>query len=171
MKTLYLLRHAHAIEGAGIPDIDRPLSAQGQAEAQSLAAYVKNAGIAFDFVMCSGALRTQETFEPLRSLLRTQEIEIASDFYGLSEEGILEVVQGIPETATCALYIGHNPGVAFSMFRLSQTFPAALEEGVAPATCMGLQFPCERWADIRWGMGQMVTLFQPGQVPPAPKGS
>ena len=174
VKTLYLLRHAHAAESLGLVDIDRPLDTQGHLEAKALADYLRDQSLTVDFVMCSAALRTQETLEPLRPLLGTDTIQISRTFYNVSEIDILELVQGIPESVTRALYIGHNPGIAFAMFRLAQHFPEVLQAGVGPATFMGLQFSCETWAHLKWGQGKVTTLFQPPvvlQESPAPKES
>ena len=65
-KTLYLLRHAEASQAeSGISDYDRSLTPHGEDQAIEVANYIRNKIINFDFVMCSSALRTQQTLEPI----------------------------------------------------------------------------------------------------------
>ena len=64
MRELILLRHAHAEPPApGQEDFDRPLSLQGQAEAEAAGRWLKEHGYTPDRVVCSTARRTRETTE------------------------------------------------------------------------------------------------------------
>lgn len=168
MKTLYLLRHAHA-EGRGtaITDYDRPLMEFGLEEAQKVADYIKSKGLSFDFVMCSASLRTQETLEPLRAVIGTTDIEISENFYNSPDEKILKSLHAISDKWNKVLYIGHNPGLAFAAFKLTRTFPKQLIEGVTPGTLIGFQLPIDHWKDLDWWGGKVVDFFQPEL--PSPK--
>lgn len=167
MKTLYLLRHAHA-EGRGtsISDFDRPLEELGLTEAQAIADYIKTKGLSFDFVMCSAALRTQQTLEPLRSVVGTTDIEISESFYNSPEDKILKSLQHISDEWNKVLYIGHNPGIAFTAFKLTKTFPEILIEGVTPGTLIGFQLPLDHWSELEWWAGEIIDVFQP-EIPPS----
>lgn len=164
MKTLYLLRHAHTVpHGLGLSDFDRPLDEQGRKESQALAQYLEKQKITFDFVMCSAALRAQETLEPLRAAIGTSSIEISENFYNISEEVILRYLQELPDTTNKVLYIGHNPGIAFAILRFAKTMPPFLPEGVAPATLAGLTFDSLHWENVGWEQGTLIDTFQPPQ--------
>lgn len=166
MKTLYLLRHAHAeARPTAYSDFDRPLNDRGREEAEAVAAYLQTKGLTFDFVMCSAALRTQETVEPLRSVLGTERIEISERFYNISEDQILSHLKHLPNKTDTVLYIGHNPGVAFAILRLAQSFPDFLREGIAPATLVGFQLSVDNWKDLEWGVGEIIDVFHPTLVP------
>lgn len=175
MKTLYLLRHAHAeSRHTAYADFDRPLDDRGQAEAEALASYLQTKGLAFDFVMCSASLRTQETVEALRPMLGTEEIEISEKFYNISEDQILSHLKHLPHNKEKVLYVGHNPGIAFAILRLAQSFPAFLNEGVDPATLVGFQLSVDTWKDLEWGLGEIIDVFHPTLAPagsPAPEES
>lgn len=175
MKTLYLLRHAHAEpRPTAYADFDRPLNERGREEAEAVAAYCQTKGLTFDFVMCSAALRAQETVEALRPMLATGAIEISEKFYNIPEDQILSHLKHLPHNTEKVLYVGHNPGVAFAILRLAQSFPAFLNEGVHPATLVGFQLPVDNWKDLEWGLGELIDVFQPSLVPtgsPAPEGS
>lgn len=175
MKTLYLLRHAQAESPhTGYADFDRPLTLRGQEEADAVKTYLQTKGITFDFIMCSAALRTRETMESVRSVVGTEEINVSEEFYNISEDKILNHVNDLSDEKGKVLYIGHNPGIAFSILRLAQAFPDFLNEGVQPATLVGFEFPCEGWKDLAWKTGKIIDIFQPKLVPAeslAPEGS
>ncbi|EKE09670.1 MAG: Phosphoglycerate mutase family protein [uncultured bacterium] len=167
MKALFLLRHTHAEErGTTISDYDRPLEERGLTEALDVANYIKSKNLSFDFVMCSSSLRTQQTLEPLRSVIGTTDIEISENFYNSTEEKILKNLQAISDRWNKVLYIGHNPGVAFTAFKLTKTFPKTLMEGVTPGTLIGFHLPIDHWKDLDWWGGEIVDVFQPGLPPP-----
>lgn len=175
MKTLYILRHAHAEpRGSNLSDFDRPLDERGRDESSSVADYISQKGIQFDFVMCSAALRTQETLEPLRSIISTHAIEISKNFYNIHEDMILSHVQHIADEMNTVLYVGHNPGVAFAILRFAAIFPEFLLEGVKPATLVGFRFSVEKWRDLAWHEGEIIETYQPplvGSEAPGPEGS
>ena len=173
MKTLFLLRHAHA-ESRGLADFDRTLDDRGKGEAKALAVHLQTQKLTFDFVMCSSALRVLETLEPLRSVIGTKEIEISNNFYNASDNDILHNIKRISDEWEKVLYIGHNPGIAFSMLRFSEIFPQSLKEGIHPATLVGFQLPIDKWQNLTWGEGKIIDMFQPTLAPatsPAPKES
>lgn len=162
MKQVYLLRHAHTEpHGLSTPDIERRLDARGQKAAKVIAAYVKNNEITFDYVMCSSALRAQETLESLRSVIGTDVIEISDDFYNIPEDEILYHLRHVDEMFGSVLYIGHNPGIAFSILKFAKATPVFITEGVTPGTLVGLQFSSDQWMDLEWGTGEVIGVFQP----------
>lgn len=164
MKQIYLLRHAHAeTHGLGFTDFDRPLDERGQEEAKAIARHLHTQGIKFDFVMCSAALRAQETFEPLRPIIGTDAIEISENFYNISEDKILDHLREVSDDRQRILYIGHNPGIAFSVLKFAKTIPNFLMEGVTPGTLTGLQFPLDKWVDLEWGEAELIDVFQPSR--------
>ncbi len=149
MRILYLLRHAHAEpRGTSLSDFDRPLDGEGRGEAEIVAQYLEQKKIIFDFVMCSAALRTQETLETLRSTVGTKAVEVSEDFYNSSEEQILKHLKHVSDERKKILYIGHNPGVAFAALKFTKVFPDILLNGMKPATLIGLRFPFDHWKDL-----------------------
>ena len=64
MRELILLRHAHAEPAAtGQPDMDRPLSPEGLAEAEAAGRWLAEQALIPDRVLCSPSRRTRETLE------------------------------------------------------------------------------------------------------------
>jgi len=175
MKTLYLLRHAHAEpRPTAYADFDRPLNERGREEAEAVAEYCQTKELTFDFIMCSAALRAQETAEPLRPIASVGGIEISEKFYNIPEDHILNHLKRIPHKAETVLYVGHNPGLAFTILRLAQSLPDFLKDGVEPATLVGFQLSIDKWEELNWGVGEIIDVFHPTLVPtgaPAPEGS
>lgn len=162
MKTIYLLRHAHAApRELSLSDFDRPLDERGREEAEAVANYLREKSIIFDFVMCSAALRTQETFEPLRTFVESDAIEISIDFYNIPEDHILNHLKHISNDKNTVLYIGHNPGIAFTALKLAKVLPEVLMEGITPATLIGFQCHIDKWENLEWGGGEAIDVFQP----------
>ena len=163
MKHLYLIRHAHTEpHGFSTPDFERRLDRQGQKAAKSIAAYLTKHGITFDYVMCSSALRAQQTLEPLRPVVGTDAIEISDDFYNISEDEILYHLRHVDEELRRVLYIGHSPGIALSILKFAKAVPTLITEGVTPGTLAGLQFSIDQWSDLAWGTGEVTDVFRPG---------
>lgn len=170
MKTLYLLRHAHAEpKETSYSDYDRPLDERGRQEAEAVAAYLQEKKLTFDFVMCSAALRTQETLEPLRTVLGTEAIEVSEHFYNSPEDLILKHLQKVSDHWKSVLYIGHNPGITFAALKFVTVLPDVLMQGVRPATLIGFHFPLDRWANLDWREGEIIDVFQPPLFPEEPR--
>jgi phosphohistidine phosphatase len=165
MKQLYLLRHAHAEPHTlRFSDFDRSLDERGQEAGKAIATHLSQKAITFDFVMCSAALRAQETLEPLRPILGTSDIEISENFYNIPEEKILDHLRQVSDEKHKILYIGHNPGIAFSILKFAKVTPHFLLEGVTPGTLVGLQFSLDKWMDLEWGSTEITDVFQPNPV-------
>ena len=113
MSCLYLLRHAKSSwDDPSLADHERPLSARGRRDAQRIAAYLLQAGIAPALVLCSTAARTRETLELVRPALGDDvAVKLEAGLYGASASSLLERLHAVPEEAQSVLLIGHNPGL------------------------------------------------------------
>jgi len=139
---------------------------------KSVADYLHKNNITFDFIMCSAALRAQETLESLRPIIGTTDIEISESFYNIHDESILDHLRQVSDERHKVLYIGHNPGLAFSILKFSKVIPNFLMGSVTPGTLTGFQFPIQKWIDLNWGEGEVIDLFQPSPIQtefPAPQ--
>lgn len=67
-KRLFILRHAES-PLSGSEDFERPLSARGVRQAQALGAAMKQQDLLPDYVVCSPARRTRETYDALERYL------------------------------------------------------------------------------------------------------
>ncbi|MGL4312951.1 MAG: SixA phosphatase family protein, partial [Sphingomonas sp.] len=113
MKTLTLLRHAKS--GWNDPaarDFDRPLNDRGRRAAQVVGRYLRSQGLEFDHVVASPARRVIETLEDV-ALGYGREFDPEWDrrVYLASGSTLLDVVTDLPDAASRALLVGHNPGL------------------------------------------------------------
>jgi phosphohistidine phosphatase len=111
MRELILLRHAHAeAAGPGQDDADRPLSRQGQAEAEAAGQWLKANAYVPDRVICSPARRTRESLEQVLSVIGYVEQRQDTRIYQATSGDLMTIVD---EHIECArvLLVGHNPGL------------------------------------------------------------
>ncbi len=119
MRTIILLRHAHAVlPGSNGKDFDRPLSQSGEAEAALQAQHLLQTGPRPDFVLSSAATRTMQTAEIFCDALNAAAphnplvIHESAALYRADAQGYLQEIRTMaPENAQCVLVVGHNPSI------------------------------------------------------------
>jgi phosphohistidine phosphatase len=113
-RTLVLLRHAKAERPAGTPDIDRPLTARGHADAAAVGAWLHRRGLLPDEVICSPAKRTRQTWHGVALALGGSGPEVRYEpmVYGGTARDLLDLIRGAADGATVVLVIGHNPTIS-----------------------------------------------------------
>jgi phosphohistidine phosphatase len=113
MKSLHLLRHAKSSwKDFGLNDHDRPLSKRGRQTAKMMAAYLRRAKITPDLVICSTAVRAQQTLEPIiEAAKKPPKIVLVREIHGGAQRALWEQLWNLPESAKSVLLIGHNPAL------------------------------------------------------------
>ncbi|MPV49846.1 histidine phosphatase family protein [Pseudactinotalea sp. HY160] len=131
MATLLLLRHAKAEPRSG-PDERRPLSATGRDQAGRVAEHLRNRRP--DVVLCSAAVRTQQTWQRLAYGLADHGIEVAGievvvleSLYRASPRAVLAAVSEYGGDAGVVLVVGHEP--IMSMTAAALAGPGSHEAG------------------------------------------
>jgi phosphohistidine phosphatase len=124
MKTIILVRHAKASRDIpGIEDFDRPLTAEGYAEAYSMAAEFKKKKVKTGLIISSPAIRAistayifaRELNQPLNSILIRE--ELFTDSY----KDIIETLKNLPGKTSSVMLFGHNPSFENLANYLSET--------------------------------------------------
>ena len=111
MRELILLRHAHAEPAAaGQADFDRPLSAQGLAEAEAAGRWLAAQGLVPDRVLCSPARRSRESLEAVLQAIGYVEQRLEDGIYEATA-GTLAALADANREAERLLIVGHNPGL------------------------------------------------------------
>jgi len=111
MRELILLRHAHAEAAtAGQDDIDRPLSRQGQAEAEAAGKWLKDNNYLPDRVVCSSARRARETLEQVLSVIGYIEQRQEPRVYNATSGTLMDIADEHKDLSR-VLLVGHNPGL------------------------------------------------------------
>lgn len=116
MKTLIIVRHAHALPAyeAGVnSDALRPLCAEGQEKAALTAARLKQLGIQPTLILTSPLLRAGQTARILANTLGSP-VEQVSELNGLKDEqDVCGFLQEQLAGTHCILAVGHNPNVTY----------------------------------------------------------
>lgn len=154
-RRLLVLRHAKSAWPAGVGDLERPLAPRGERDAAALGAFLARSGLVAQHCAASPALRTQATAQ------RVLAAAGAGDAVGVSVERELydgdavQVVRELPEEASIALIVGHEP----EMVELVRTCCGA---DVRLPTCalavIALEAP---WALQPSGRGVLQALVTP----------
>ncbi|WP_337243724.1 histidine phosphatase family protein [Luteimonas sp. gir] len=111
MRELILLRHAHADPALpGQADIDRPLSAEGLAEAEAAGRWLRDKALIPDCVLCSPARRTRETLEAVLGVVGYVDQRLEPAIYEATPGTLAGLVDDHREVGRLLL-VGHNPGL------------------------------------------------------------
>lgn len=155
-KKLFLLRHAEKASNAYEKDIS--LSEKGFEQALVMGQYLNALGHHPDHILCSTALRTQQTLEKLlEGLNQNKEASISFEeqLYSGSVGDILTLCQQTSEERNSLLIVGHNPLIP-QFLTLLATRDSYLDQQHAtfrgqyhPCTFSILTVPAKRWAEIQ----------------------
>ena len=157
MRTLILLRHAHAEPAApGQADADRALSAEGLAEADAAGRWLAEHALVPDRVLCSPAARTRETLAVLGDL-GVVEVREEPSIYEASP-GTLAALADAHADAACLLIVGHNPGLE-QLAALLYSGQSGDHRGMPPGAVAVLAFPME--AAVEPGAARLARFWWP----------
>ncbi len=110
-REILLLRHAHAEQaGPGQADFDRPLSPEGQAEAESAGRWLLERQLVPDQVLCSPARRTRETLETVLSVVGYVDQRLEPAIYEATPGTLAALADRYRDVGRLML-VGHNPGL------------------------------------------------------------
>lgn len=162
MKMLILMRHAKSDWGdPRLPDRDRPLNARGRRAATALGHWLRAQDLRPDQILCSSALRTQETCSRLN--LDTAP-ELHDALYLAEADEMLAVLR--EASGTRVLMLGHNPGIAEFAGRLSASPPKhdRFDDYPTGATLIA-QFDIADWSALQPGSGTVLHFLTPHDLP------
>lgn len=158
MKTLLLLRHAKSDwDDSSLRDFDRPLAARGERDAPRIGKALRKRGILPDLIISSPAARAKATIEAVtRAAKMNLEIRFDKVVYGASSPELMSLIQGLPDTNSCLLLVGHNPGFEDLVGRLSGS-----HERMPTAALACIEFQIDRWEGVNDGEGKLRWLLTP----------
>ncbi len=162
MKSLLILRHAQAApESRALPDVQRPLTAYGRAQAQTLGTWLQQRGYLPDQIVCSAAVRTRETAEAVVAAAAwTTPVCSIDRLYQASAAELLSAARSQSADVTQLLLVAHAPGVAdFISLLTTQQMDASLmcEAGTLAEVALDLA----RWSELGPGLGMLRLLLPP----------
>lgn len=112
-RRLVVVRHAKSAWPVGVSDSARPLGPRGRRDAPVMGERIRDLVGTVDIVVRSPTQRTGETWELMQSSLgHTRQAEIDDRIYRAWGAAMLDVVRDLPDDATTAMILGHEPGVS-----------------------------------------------------------
>jgi phosphohistidine phosphatase len=158
MRTLILLRHAHAEPASSDQaDLDRPLSAEGLAEAEAAGRWLSEQGLVPDRVLCSPSRRTRETLESVMGTIGFVEQRLVEQIYEATP-GTLAALVDEHREAERLLLVGHNPGLE-RLAALMHSGQSGDYRGMPPAGIVVLDFAAE--ATVEPGVARLSAFWWP----------
>ena len=158
MRELVLLRHAHAEQASpGQGDLDRPLSAEGLAEAEAAGRWLRDKGLVPDCVLCSPSRRTRETLEAVLAAIGYVDQRLDDSIYEASP-GTLAALADQHRDVERLMLVGHNPGLE-QLAALMHSGQSGDYRGMPPAGIAVLRLPVD--AAIEPGIASLAEFWWP----------
>lgn len=165
MKRLILTRHAKsAWDDPLTPDHDRPLNERGKAAAADLGQWLASRGYVPEKVLCSDAVRTQQTWAGIAPALpATPVLELKPALYHAGVDVMLAVLKNAK--ADVVMMIGHNPGIAEFAAKLVAKAPLNTEFDRYPTgATLVVDFVADSWDQIEFGSGIVDDFVIPKEL-------
>ncbi len=161
MKTIYLIRHAAAVEReSSQKDLERTLSAEGREEAKKMAHRFRQLTSAPDIWISSHARRALETafiFAEIFHIPEQQVIMNKKIYDETTGSRLLSILQALEEPAKSCVLFGHEPTLSDLAALLVSHYSAPL-----PKTgILGIVFPATKWSHIEPAQGLINTVLFP----------
>ena len=159
MKTIYLLRHAHAEDKNVRADFSRTLDESGKREARKTGAILKSKNIAPQLILSSSAERTMETSAIVAKELNYPADRIVGEerLYSADESDYLDFIQKTDNSINSLMLTGHNPGIS----GLAQALTGTFNNSMSTSSTLVVEFDVRDWKDIRWRKGHFVEYIEP----------
>jgi phosphohistidine phosphatase len=160
MKSLLILRHAEAVPTTPqIADSLRALTPRGRAQAQALGTWLQARGVAPDRILCSAAVRAQETADIVAAAAGwTTPVCALDELYNASDAELLAQAKHTANDANQLLLVAHAPGVADLVKALTskqRDFTLTCD----PATFVEVVFDVACWSELTPGGGALRILL------------
>ena len=111
-RRLLIVRHAKSDQHQPltVDDHDRPLNARGRRDAPALGRWLAVADLAPDLVLCSSALRAQQTWQlAADELAQAPALQVRPELYLASPGKVLALVREVLADVRTLVVVGHEP--------------------------------------------------------------
>lgn len=161
MKTLLILRHAHAVSDSSVDDHDRPLDESGQVAAQRVGRLIYEEGLTPDAIITSSAVRAKATAVAVAEACRFEgEPTVTRRLYLSDAATHMEFLRAGVKDGSRVLLVGHYPAVG----DLVQVLTNETEE-MPPTTLARIMLPVGDWNDLDEDViGRLVRLWRPSDL-------
>ena len=158
MRELILLRHAHAEPATpGQADLDRPLSAEGLAEAEAAGRWLAQNRLVPDTVLCSPSRRTRETLEAVLGAIGYVDQRIEPVMYEATPGTLIALADTHGQSERLML-VGHNPAFE-QLAALLHSGQSGDYRGMPPGGIAVLSVPPD--SSLEPGVAQLSAFWWP----------
>jgi phosphohistidine phosphatase len=167
VKRLFLLRHAKsAWDDPLLRDRDRPLAPRGRKAAKRVARWAKKHAVSPQLVVCSSAVRAQQTLQRVLPSVGEPEVWVEVTLYAAGAETLLARIRALPDEVDDVMLVGHNPGLMEVLLLLAA--PGKLRErasvNVPTGALAELEADVVRWADVAPGEARLTAFVVPREL-------
>ncbi|PJI93162.1 phosphohistidine phosphatase [Yoonia maricola] len=159
---LILIRHAKSSWSDPFADDHaRVLNTRGRASAEAIGGWMVQEGYLPDTVLCSDAIRTQETAKLILAALEPKpHLKLSGRIYHAAPDTIIDMVQRQVDQTVAV--IGHNPGIGMLANALVKAAPTHHRFSDYP-TCATtvIDFEIERWVEVKPRTGHCKAFVVP----------
>lgn len=120
-KELLILRHGKSDWSGNVSDYQRPLKGRGSREAGRIGRWLAEKGLVPDHIISSSAERARQTAEIASEAMGfpLEKIQWQESMYMASVNGLLSLIDDVPEDCEKLMIVGHNPGLEELVFHLA----------------------------------------------------
>lgn len=163
MKTIFLVRHAQAVDKNEIPsDFDRSLTQNGIKDAETMAKRLKEANIIPDLFISSPAKRAIETaniFAKELNYLQKNTVLKNIIYEKSSVESLLNMLQEVDDKYSTIILFGHDPTISL----LAQFLIKGFQKNIPKCGVVGIGFKKDSWREIKRAEGKLKLFESPNK--------
>jgi len=162
MKTLLILRHAKSSwKDPGLDDHDRPLNKRGKRDAPRIGKLLHQHHLQPDVILSSSAKRARKTAAKVAKAYGYEGIiELDGELYLAAPDGLLRVLQDVPDRHDCVMLVGHNPGLEQLIELLTGTVTRLPTSALAR-----LRVAIESWSDVApTTHAELIDIWRPREL-------
>ncbi|HEY0245371.1 MAG TPA: histidine phosphatase family protein [Mucilaginibacter sp.] len=156
MKKLLLVRHARATHETGFVDFERPLQYEGLQDSAIMAGRVHEHNLIPQLLVSSPALRALTTANIFAEHLSLPQPDTDKSIYDATQETLVTVVNGLPDSHDFIGLFGHNPGFSQLLYYLT----GEVREMETCATVL-IEFEVAEWGAIGNNSGKITYYSSP----------
>ena len=155
-----------------MPDQTRPLNARGFEAAARVGAYLAHHALVPDYVLCSPARRTRETWTALaKELPAAPAVKYDARLYDAAGGAILAVLRETPAKIQSLMVVGHNPGLHELALLLIASGDVEererLHEKLPTTGLVVIEFAIDGWGALHRQAGRLDRFIVPSTLDPA----
>ncbi len=147
VKTLFIVRHGKAKpKEGGQKDQDRPLEAEGMRTSSRLGVYLYEKNTDISAIVCSSAVRAQQTAELIADQINydISKIIVDEELYEASVRIILGMINEFSADWDEVVIVGHNPVLSYFVEYLTGYHFEGMEAG----SLVKISCNTEKWDEV-----------------------